>query len=285
MKQFTKRNLLLYFRDKGTVFFSLLAVMITFLLYIFVFRNLYGMNLFSFSDIRSVTDCWAIGGILSAPTVTAPLGALWVLVDDRKRKLYQDFYTSPISQRKLTGGYLCASYLIGIIMTCILLVVTQIYLLINGGDMFSVKQIVLILCTVLVSTFSGAGFAMLLVSAFRSNNAYSFCSIVIGTLIGFISGNYIPIGMLPGFVQTIIKLCPVAHTAALFRQIVVEPPILELMADVPKEELTWFYQYMGITFQYADHTVSPLVHIAVLLGTGALFYAMSILVLSKKRTK
>ncbi len=288
MIQITKRNLLMYFRDRGSVFFSLLAVLITFLLYIFVFRDLYGSNMMYGSafpeDLRQIIDVWAIGGIISAPTVTTPLGALWVLVNDRNVKKFQDFYTSPIKRSKITAGYLFSSYLIGVIMTCILLLVTQIYLIINGGSMFSFTQLVMILFVILISTFSGAGFVLLLISLFSSNNAYTGCSLVIGTLMGFLTGNYMPVGLLPDFAQWIIKFTPAAHTSALFRQIIVKKPISDLLVGVDTEYISYFTDFLGIEFRYGDYLAPAWVHIAVLLGTGIIFYSPAILSLNRKKT-
>ncbi len=283
MNQIVKRNLTLYFRDRVSVFFSLLAVMINFLLYIFIFRDLYGTSLFNLPDIREITDAWAIGGMLAAPTVTTPLGALCVLVNDRNLKKYQDFYTSPISRSKITGGYLCSSYIIGVIMTCALLVVAQIYLLINGGEVFSLTQIIQIIAVILLSTLSGAGMVLFLVALFPSGNAYTGISLVLGTLMGFISGNYMPIGLLPDFAQWIIKLSPAAHTAALFRQIIVKEPIESLIGGFGDKEVSAFMEYMGIEFSYGEYSAPAWLHVAVLAVTGVLFYALAISALSRKK--
>lgn len=285
MIKFTKRNLLLYFRDKGSVFFSLLSVMIAFLLYIIVFRNLYGGGAISSGfDIRGITDVWAIGGILAAPTISTPLGALWVYVEDRKRKLYRDFYTAPVARWKITGGYLISSFLIGIIMTCALLVATQIYLVAVGGEIFSFSQILAILGVIIISTFSGAGFVLFIVSLFPSNNAYTCCSLVIGTLVGFLTSNYVPIGMLPSSIQSFIKFTPIAHTSALLRQIICMKPMEEILSKFPGDSSN-FTQFMGIEFQFGEYLAESWLHIAVLIGSGLLFYTLAILAITRKRKK
>lgn len=286
MINFTKRNLKLYFRDKGSVFFSLLSVMINFLLYIIVFRNLYGGGTLSSGfDIRGITDVWAIGGILAAPTISTPLGALWVYVDDRKRKLYRDFNTAPIAKWKITGGYLISSFLIGIIMTCALLVVTQIYLVASGGELFSLSQIIAIIGVITVSTFSSAGFVLFVISLFPNNNAYTCCSLVIGTLVGFLTSNYVPMGMLPSSIQTFIKLTPIAHTSALLRQIICMEPMKNIFGALPQLNTSGFTQAMGIEFAFGDYVAEPWLHITVLIGSGIIFYALAILSMSRKRKK
>ena len=285
MIKFTKRNLMLYFRDKTSVVFSLMAALITFLLYIAVFRNLYGTGmLFGIGDIRSLTDIWAISGVLAAPTVTVPLGSLWVLVDDRRQKHYKDFYSPPVARWKITGGYLLSAFVVGIIMTCALLVVTQIYLLINGGSLFTLKQYILILGVIVIATFSGAGLTLFLAGLFKNNNAYTACSLVLGTLMGFLSGNYLPNGFLPEPVHMVVKMCPVAHATALLRQIVIKEPMEEMLQVFP-DQMSYFSTFMGVEFQYGSYIAEPWVHVAVLVGSGVVFYALAILVLSRKRRK
>lgn len=283
MKQLVKRNLLIYFRDKVSVFFSILAALITFILYILVFRNLYSNT--NAGTFLGLTDIWAICGIVITPTVTASLGALWVWVDDKKNKLYQDFYVSPVKRWKLTGGYMLASFTIGIIMSMILLAATQIYLITQGVDLFSWQQYLQAFGVIVLSTFSGAGMMMFLVGLFSSSNAFSGFSLVIGTFMGFACGNYVPLGLMPEAAQTVIKFCPAAHASALLRQIFIGDKMAEMMNGAPEEIVNEFAIYMGINFSVNETIMEPWIHIAVLLGTGILFYALAIPVCSRKKMK
>ncbi len=283
MKQLMKRNLLLYFRDRVSVFFSLLAVMITFILYIVVFRNLYSNT--NIGTFYNLIDVWAICGIVITPTVTTPLGSLWIWVDDRRYKLYQDFYASPVKRWKLTGGYMLSSFTVGLIMSTILLVATQIFLVANGLGLFTWQQYLKAFGVILLSTFSGAGLTMFLVGMFSSSNAFSGFSLVIGTLMGFVCGNYVPMMYLPEIAQTIIKFCPAAHASALLRQIFLGDTMSEMMNGVPQEIVDEFAVGMGIKLSFGETVMEPWVHITVLAVTGVIFYALAIPVCSRKRNK
>lgn len=276
-----KRNLLLYFRDRMSVFFSLLAVLITFILYILVFRNLYSQT--GYGEMYNLIDVWAICGIVITPTVTTPLGSLWIYVDDRKNKLYQDFYIAPVKRWKITGGYMLSSFTIGVIMSTILLAVTQIFLIANGLSLFTLQQYLQAFGVILLSTFSGAGLTLFLVGMFSSSNAFSGFSLVLGTLMGFVCGNYVPMGLLPEAAQTVIKLCPAAHASALLRQIFLGDTMAGMMNGAPQEFVDYMATYLGIKLQYGETIMEPWVHIAVLVVTGIVFYALAIPVCSRKR--
>lgn len=276
-----KRNLLLYFRDKMSVFFSLLAVLITFILYIFVFRNLYSQS--SYGMLYNLIDVWAICGIVITPTVTTPLGSLWIYVDDRKNKLYQDFYIAPVKRWKITGGYMLSSFTIGVIMSTILLAVTQIFLVANGMSLFTWQQYLQAFGVILLSTFSGAGLTLFLVGMFSSSNAFSGFSLVLGTLMGFVCGNYVPMGLLPEAAQTVIKFCPAAHASALLRQIFLNDTMSSMVNGAPQEFVDYTSTYFGIKLRYGETVMEPWVHITVLVVTGIVFYALAIPVCSRKR--
>ena len=77
---------------------------------------------------------------------------------------------------------------------------------------------------VILAVLASASMVLLLVSFFKTSNAFAAASTVIGTLLGFLAGIYIPIGSLPDYLQTIVKFFPVSHSAALFRQVLMETP-------------------------------------------------------------
>jgi len=72
MIQFVKRNLLLFFRDKASVFFSLLAVFIIIGLYFLFLGDLLGKGLESYgaTGVRFLMDSWIMAGLLSVTPIT-----------------------------------------------------------------------------------------------------------------------------------------------------------------------------------------------------------------------
>ncbi|HOO43971.1 MAG TPA: ABC transporter permease, partial [Bacillota bacterium] len=71
-----KRNLRLYFRDKATVFFSMLGVFIIILLYLTFLGDMmvsYAVDEFEGVpgiDIRFMMDSWIMAGVISVATIT-----------------------------------------------------------------------------------------------------------------------------------------------------------------------------------------------------------------------
>ena len=120
-------------------------------------------------------------------------------------------------------------------------------------------------------------------SFFKSETAFSTASTVIGTLIGFLAGIYLPIGVLPVGVQWIIKLFPTAHAAVLMRQVMMKDAMSTAFTGVPEEYITEFKQVLGVTFQFGDIELGTYTHLLVLAVTAVIFFLFAVFVMSRKR--
>lgn len=284
MFELAKRNLRLYFRDKSSVFFSLLAVFIVLGLYIFFLGDTLKSSFSAVPDVDLLIGSWVMAGILSVAAVTTTLGAFGTMVDDRSKKITKDFGASPLRRFDIAGGYIASSFLIGLIMSLITFVLAQIYILTLGGPILAIPAMAKLLGYILLSVFASSAMMLFIVSFFYSANAFTTASTVIGTLIGFITGIYIPIGSLPGAVQTVIKLFPISHAASLMRQVLLEGPMATAFAGAPSAYVEEFRKTMGITYYFGETQVTALGSILILLGTGLLFFALAIWNIRRKRT-
>jgi len=285
MTSLIKRNLKIFLRDRASVFFSFLAIFIIIGLYVLFLGNNIAS---SFKEMlgdnsRFIADSWVMAGILSVTSITTTLGAFGIMVEDRSNKILKDFLSAPITRSQISTGYIISSFLIGIIMSLISLVVAEIYIFANGGEFLGLLSLIKLLGVMLLSVFAGSSMVFFMVTFFKSSNAFSSVSTVTGTLIGFLTGIYIPIGNLPSTVQTAIKIFPISHAAALFRQIMMEEPMAESFANAPAEVSESFEQFMGVTFYFGNHELSPLINIIVLAATGAVFLLLGIISMSVKK--
>ncbi len=280
-----KRNLKLYFRDRSAVLFSLLAIFIIIALYAVFLGDVWLND--SMKDIKNadlLMNSWLVAGLLSVASVTTTMGAFGVMIDDKVKKIDKDFYSSPISRNHITGGYIGSAFFIGVIMSLITVLVSDLYLVLNGGEWISPLALAKVILLVLFTTMTNTSIVCFLVSFFKSHSAFSTASTVIGTLIGFLTGIYLPIGALPESVQTVIKLFPVSHAAALLRQVLMEDAMQTAFAGIPANYLSDFKAYMGVTFRIGSYEVTPWGSILILVLTAAVFYGLALFNLSRRRT-
>ncbi len=283
MLTFAQRNLKLFFRDKSAVFFSLLAVFIIIGLYALFLGDVWTDSLSDLSNARQLMDSWIMAGLLAVTSITTTMGAFGVMVDDRSKKIDKDFASSPIKKRRLAGGYLLSAYMIGVIMSFLAFLLVQLYIVISGGEWLDFISLLQSMGLIFFTCFVNTSLVFFVVSFFKSQNAFATASTVIGTLIGFVTGIYLPVGTLPEAVQLVVKIFPVSHAATLFRQVLMKNQMEKAFEHAPSAYLEEFQDTMGVTFRFGDYTVTPVVSILILLFTAVLFYALATFNLSRKR--
>jgi multidrug/hemolysin transport system permease protein len=277
-----KRSLRIYFRDKASVFFSLLAILIIIGLYVLFLGDIIQGELQGLPGARFLMDSWVVAGLLAVASITTTMGAFGIMVEDRAKKIMKDFSASPIKRSSLVGGYLTGTFLIGMIMSLITFVVSEIYITAYGGDLVTLTELAQILGVMVLSVFSSASIVFFIVSFIHSSNAFATVSTILGTLIGFLTGIYIPIGQLPEGVQGVVKVFPVSHAGALFRQVMMARPMEQTFAGVPASDVENFKISMGVVFQFGDEVTTPLFSIIVLVATAAVFFTLATLSVSRK---
>jgi len=283
MKVLIKRNLKLFFRDKSAVLFSLLAIFIIIALYVVFLGDVWLDD--SMKDIKDadiLMNSWLVAGLLAVASITTTLGAFGVMIDDKVKKINKDFNSSPIKRSSITGGYIGSAYLIGVIMSFVTAFIAEIYIVFRGGDMLTLSASIKIFLLMLFTTIANTSIVCFIVSFFDSHSAFTAASTVIGTLIGFLTGIYLPIGTLPASVQTAIKIFPVSHAASLFRQVLMEVPMRNSFEGIPERFLNEFKEYMGVTFNFGNVEVTPIISIMILACTAIVFYSLSLFNMSRK---
>jgi len=283
MINFTKRNLLVFFKDKSSVFFSLLSVFIIIGMYALFLGDVWTSSMSDLAGVRFLMDSWIVAGLLAVTSVTTTMGAFGTMVEDKSKKIIKDIQSAPLSRASIAGGYILSAFIIGVIMCLVTLVLCELYILSNGGTLLGGMALLKVLGLILLSTFSNTALVLFFVSFFKSNNAFATASTIIGTVIGFLTGIYLPIGQLPNAVQWVIRVFPPSHSAVLIRQVVMAEPLAASFAGVPAEYMESFKEMMGVTFKFGDTTVTPLMSIAILVVSGLIFLGLSILNLSRKK--
>ena len=283
MINFAMRNIKIYFRDKSAVFFSLLSVFIIVGLYALFLGDVMTSGLGSLPNAQLLTDTWIMAGLLSVTSFTTTMGAFGTMVDDRVKKVFKDFAASPMKRSSMVGGYILSSFVIGILMCLVAFVLLDGYLFINDGVIIGLTATLQVFGLIVITTLANTSLIFFITSLFHSQNAFTTASIIIGTLIGFITGIYLPIGNFPDGVQMIIKLFPISYSASLFRQVIMTAPLAEAFAGAPAEYLAGFSHDMGVTFSFGSYVVTPLVSILILVGTSIVFYGLSLLTVSRKQ--
>ena len=278
----TLRNLKVFFRDRMSVFFSFLAVFITIGMYVLFLGDMMQRNVGQAQAARFVADSWIMAGLLAMTSITATMGAFGIMVEDRTKKVLRDFRAAPLKRTTLVGGYILGALVIGMALSAVTFVFGQLYIVAYGGELLSLPHTLKVLAIMVVTVISSAAMMIFLVSFFDSANAFAAASSVIGALVGFLTGIYIPIGVLPPAMQYVVKLFPASHGAALFRQVMMDDAVTTAFAGAPEAVVREFKLGFGVIFEYGTFTADTTTHLAFLLGSALVFFALATWNLSRK---
>ena len=283
MISFVSRNLKVFFRDKTAVFFSLLAVLIVLGLYIFFLGDVWVDSFPNIKGVKNLMNCWIMAGLIGVTSVTANMGAFGTMIEDKSKNKIKDFYVSPIKKSKIVGGYIISSFIVGSMMSVVTLIISQIYLVYSGVDVLNFKELTEVFLIILMTSLSNSAMILFIVSLFSSEKAFSTASTIVGTLIGFITGVYLPISMLPDSVQIIVKLFPTSHGISILRQIFMKKQMDISFADVPTNYINEFKESMGVVYYINDKLVSNTTSVFILIASTIIFFFLAVLILYKKK--
>jgi multidrug/hemolysin transport system permease protein len=279
----------MFFRDRSNVFFSLLSVIIIIALYALFLGNVMESNL---ANIPSLTEEYAdklavisggiiLSGMVAVTSITAAQGSLGCAAVADKMGAAKDFVTSPVKRRRLVASYIVGSAACSGIMSALSLVLTVGYLLIVGGKFPSGAQWGQIALTMVLTVMCANAFVYFLSTFINTSSAFVSFSTVMGTLIGFLMGIYIPIGSLPDAVGWVIKCFPLSHAASMYKIAIVGE---ELNAAFSNPAVVDSLNLeMGVTYSFGQYTTDFWFSAAVLVVFTVIFFGLALLRGKKKR--
>lgn len=242
------RNLLLYFCNKSEVFFSLLAALISFILYVAFLQDTIGGDWKNLPGHAEFLDLWLIGGTLGITAITTTLSSLSQKVEDYEKSTENDFLLTGISRFSLNFGYVLSAAVIGFIMQIVVFLVMFLYFHFVDDLSISFSKLGFLIILMLLGSLLNAVVNAVIMRFVYNRNTLSAVSTVIGTVSGFLVGAYIPLGILPSFAQFLVKLTPGAYVSSLYRQVLLDDNLQKFFPVLSKREQ--FVEEMGIQLKW-----------------------------------
>ena len=281
MMSLARRNVLCYFRDRASVVFSLMAVIIVVMLYLLFLRNMLVESYPDMEGMPQLIDAWVLAGILGIVPVTTSAGSLQTMVEDRASGRIRDILVTPMTSAQIAGGYIISTFIVGLVMSTITLAVCVAYLAATGCPL-SASGIGMSAVLLIPSSLSGSIVVYAMTSFLRSTGAFSGFFTVVSVLIGFLAGIYMPMGTMPAAMQTIGTLVPASHMAALFRDSLAGDALDGVFAGAPAETLDSFRAEMGFDLSLGGLQFDAGTSMLYVLGITALFFVIAVMGLRRR---
>lgn len=239
--QLTRRHFLVFFKNKIRLFYTLLVPVIIFCVYIFFLRSLelstvqnvlHELGIASDATmqkyINTLVDSWMLSGIAALSTITVALQTNTVFVEDKQNGVNRDFASSPIHRNILIGSYVLFNFIVTLLICVIYLLICFVYLafmqefFLNAADVFAVFGVLV------YTSISSTLMTVFLCSFIKTEGTMASLVAVFSTAVGFLIGAYMPLGMLPVWVQTVCAFIPGTYACALLRYSFMATPVAEL---------------------------------------------------------
>lgn len=271
-----RRNLRLFLRDRLNVFFSLLAAVILFGLYALFLGNLQTADLAesfpaaSSAQIKAFIDSWMYAGIVSMTAITTGLAAFGVLVEDAATGRFRDFLVSPLRRGQLVLGYFLAALIVALLMTAVLLAFSLLSLYFVNGVIVAPASLLRVIGYILPVSCAFAALSAFVVSFVTTPAAFAALSTIVGTILGFLAGAYIPVGSLPEAVRATVNALPFAQSSMLLRQEFTASTLGTVAEE--QEAIAGLREYFGVDIAIGELQITA-AHVLVLLSAMTVVFA------------
>ena len=226
---FTRRNLLIYFKDKLAILFSLLTSIIVFALYLLFLKSTFvdaftgtmrGLeNLVSSGDIDMFVNGILLSGILGSAMITVPYTCLQTIVKDRESGVDSDICSTPLKRWKIILSYFTASSICSFIMTSVILTIGLVIMSFSGEMHLNVAAVLSAYGLMLLGSVSSTALFMVILLFFKSSSTSTAFFGILSAASGFVIGAYIPLSQFSGGVQTFCNLFPASHITSLIKNV------------------------------------------------------------------
>ena len=223
----TKRNCLLFIRNKATVFFSFMSSIILISLYFLFIAKLYkqGFNEFSGLNLTSKQlNCaiyaQMIVGVLVLNSVSVSTGIFSLMANDFENHKTQALLLTKLKPYQFMLSYLLSSVLVTFTLNTLMWIISVIIIGITTGCWLGILTVLTVIAALLLVTFISCSVMLLITTLVKSSAAIGVINGVLGTFLGFMCGIYMPYSNMGAGAKTIGSLLPFTHLTIWLKNMV-----------------------------------------------------------------
>lgn len=285
----TKRNIKLFFNDKGMFLTSLITPLILLLLYATFLGNVYRDSfiqnfpkeiVISEAVIDGLVGGQLISSILAVSCVTVAFCSNFLMVQDKALGNIKDLTISPVKSSTLSLSYYIASLLSTLLICFVAAGVCLVYISIVGWYMSFIDVILLFVDIILLVLF-GTALSSIINYFLSSQGQISAVGTIVSSCYGFICGAYMPISSFGDGLQKALAFLPGTYGTSLVRNHAMRGAIEELSKEgMPDEVITSVKDAMDCNIYFFDSQV-PLGVMYVILGSTVVILITAYILINK----
>ena len=220
-----RRNLRLFFKDKGMFFSTLITPIILLVLYATFLAKIYRDSYASALPqgvvipdelLDGTVVCQLTSSLLAVCCVTVSFCANLLMISDKASGAINDFRVSPVKHSTLAVGYYIASVASTLIITLSALAVCFVYIGVKGWYL-SVADVFCVIGDVLLLTLFGTAVSSCVNFFLSTNGQASAVGTIVSAGYGFLCGAYMPISNFSQGLQDALMFLPGTYGTSLIR--------------------------------------------------------------------
>lgn len=290
-----KRNVKLFFKDKGMFFTALITPAILLVLYATFLGNVYRdsflanlPNASSLSEklINGLVGSQLVSSILAVSCVTVAFCSNFLMVSDKANGTIKDLAISPTKSSTLAISYYVAT-IISTLTICIIATIICLVYLYAVGFFMSVLDVLLLFIDVILLVLFGTALSSIINIFLSSQGQISAVGTIVSSGYGFICGAYMPISSFGEGLQKIISFLPGTYATALIRNHSMRGALLELENEgITSDAVNALKDAMDCNIYFFEHKVDISTMYIILGASTAILLGIYILInVLKKKSK
>ncbi len=260
-----KRNVKLFFKDKGMFFTALITPMILLVLYATFLGKVYKDSFMAALPqglkmaeelINGCVGGQLISSILAVSCITVAFCSNMLMVQDKVNGSIQDLTITPVRSSSMALGYYIST-LISTLMICF--AATGLCLLYVGkvGFYMSGQDILLLFADILLLTMFGTALSSVINFFLSTQGQISAVGSIVSSCYGFICGAYMPISQFSEGLQKVLSILPGTHGTSLVRNHCLQGCFAEMEAQhFPKEVVDAMRDVVDCNVYFMDEPVA-----------------------------
>lgn len=293
LKGLLKRNVKLFFKDKGMFFTSLITPAILLVLYATflgnVYRDSFTSNLPAGLEISEELIEGCVGGqlissILAVSCVTVAFCSNMLMVQDKANGSRKDLMIAPVKSSTLAMSYYLATLTSTLIICLISAVICLLYLY-TVGWFLTLADVLLLILDIFLLTLFGTALSSIINFFLSTQGQISAVGSIVSSCYGFICGAYMPISQFSEGLQRVISFLPGTYGTSLLRNHAMRGVFAEMEEEgIPTEVVESMKDVIDCNLYFFDDKVELGIMYAILIATVAVLIGAYIILNKTKRT-
>ena len=290
-----KRNIKMFFKDKGLFFTSLITPLILLVLYVTflgnVYRDSFEMTFPEGMEVPGKLLDAAVGGqlissLLAVCCVTVAFCSNMLMVQDKVTGARKDFAITPVKGTTLALGYYVAT-LVSTLLICLVATGAGFLYLGKVGWYLSGEDVALLLLDVFLLVMFGVALSSIINFFLSTQGQISAVGSMVSSMYGFVCGAYMPISQFGEGLQKALSFLPGTYATSLLRNHVLQGVFAEFEKEgYPKEVVDILKDVIDCNVYFFDEKVELSTMYLILGGSVALLIGVYVIMnMAHKRRK